>query len=88
MVRIGAGEGVDDVEGILRLEILDAFARRPSNLSSGSGWLMSPHQIRLSEPGSTTTYLSFGERPVNLPVSTTSGPPWASAPAPLLSAAV
>ena len=38
--------------------------------------------MRSSEPGSRTTNLSFGERPVKRPVSTTSGPPSASRPSP------
>src|SRR5262245_1065322 len=38
------------------------------------GWLTSPHQMFASVEGSRTMNLSFGERPVCVPVLTTSGP--------------
>src|SRR5215207_8278610 len=46
------------------------------------GRLTSPHQIFDAEPGSLTMNLSWGERPVCLPVRTTSGPSAAIRPSP------
>ena len=65
---IGAGERVDDVEHRLHARgSATTLSRSPSNFSSSSGWLTSPHQMRSSEPGSRTMNLSFGERPVCMP---------------------
>ena len=64
------------------------FSRSPSKCSSEISALTSPHQIRSSEPASRTTNLSFGERPVCLPVSTARGPPSAILPSPRSSAAL
>ena len=63
VLRIGAGEGVDDVD-VPPPRCAVTLSRSRSKRSSASGWLTSPHQIRSSEPGSRTTNLSFGERPV------------------------
>src|SRR3982751_627477 len=46
------------------------------------GWLTSPHQMLASLEGSRTMNLSFGERPVCVPVRTTSGPSAAISPSP------
>jgi hypothetical protein len=45
-------------------------------------WLTSPHQTFASLDGSRTMNLSFGERPVCVPVRTTSGPSAAMTPSP------
>ena len=84
---VGAREGVDDVQ-LAAVEVRDDLV--PQRLETVLGqWLVhGPHQMRSPEPGSRTTNLSFGERPVNRPVSTTSGPPSASFPSPRPSACV
>src|SRR5260221_14360576 len=46
------------------------------------GRLTSPHQILSALDGSLTRNLSWGERPVCLPVRTTSGPSAATTPSP------
>src|SRR6476661_881221 len=51
------------------------------------GWLTSPHQTFASLEGSRTMNLSFGERPVWVPVLTTSGPSAAIIPSPSRTAA-
>ena len=71
--RVGAGEGIDDVEVALA-----EVSRQPSragarSCSGSSGWLTLPHQIRSSDARLADDELVFGERPVCLPVSTTSG---------------
>jgi hypothetical protein len=82
--RVGAGKGVDDVE-LLCVEVRDDLLSQPFEALLREGLV---DQIRSSEPGSRTTNLSLGERPVKRPVSTTSGPPSASLPSPRRSACV
>ncbi len=50
-------------------------ARSASYCSSLMGRFTSPHHTWAEVLGSSTMNLSFGERPVCLPVSTTSAPP-------------
>ena len=85
--RVGAREGVDHVDVVLAEGLGDLVAE-PLERLLGDSAFVSPHQIRSSDPGSRTMYLSFGERPVCTPVSTTSGPPSASDPSPRASACV
>ena len=88
VIGVRAREVVDHVESLLRSEVVGDLRPKPSNRSSASGRLTSPHQIRSREPGSSTMNLSSGERPVKRPVSTTSAPPCASRPSPRASACV
>ena len=55
--------------------------RRARKWASSISWF-GPHQTRSSLPGSRTTNLSFGARPVWAPVETTMAPPRASSPSP------
>ncbi len=45
-----------------------------ANFSGASFWLTAPHQISSVTGGSSTTNLSFAERPVWMPVRTISAP--------------
>ena len=83
MLRIGARPGIDHVQRLRLAQLvgdLAPAARRSAPPTARA--FTSPHQIRFSDPGSRTTNLSFGDRPVCTPVSTASGPPSASRPSP------
>ena len=55
-----------------------ASASSSSKTSGDVGWLIFPHHRFWSdsEPTFLTNHLSFGERPVNLPVSTANTSPY------------
>jgi hypothetical protein len=53
-----------------------------SNRSGAIGLLTGPHQMLSRLDSSSTRNLSFAERPVYVPVSTTSAPPSETVPRP------
>ena len=88
MSGVGTGEGIDDVERIEPVQMRDdlrAQAVEP---------LLRESLVDVTPPdpvfraGLDDDELVLGERPVCLPVSTTRGPPCASAPSPRLNASV
>ena len=80
------GCGTD--EAVLGVERPGPRGSRPAGPAAGRsaprliGWLTSPHQTLSRLDGSSTMNLSLGERPVCLPVRTTSGPSAATRPSP------
>ena len=80
MLGIGAGPRIDHVQRLGLAELLGDLVAQAGEVLRRQPAFTSPHQIRFSDPGSRTTNLSFGERPVCTPVSTTSGPPSANTP--------
>ena len=79
MLGVGARERVDDVE-VAAAEVRDDLLAQPVEVLLGDLGVDVAPPDPSSEPASRTTNLSFGERPVCLPVSTTSGPPSAITP--------
>ena len=85
MSGIGACERIDDVD-VLVVEEGDDLRAQPLEAVLLDRLVDRSPPSRSSEPGSLTTNLSSGERPVCSPVSTTSGPPSASYASPRSSA--
>ena len=68
ILRIPAGEAVEAIEPLARVEIVErALAVDLRTCARRSGMLTGPHQMSFSEAGCLTTRLSFGERPVLAP---------------------